>query len=216
MPPSKAAAKSDSSPPTERLYGGLTSVARKEQRRSRLIGAAFQLFGTEGFADVTIEALCAEAGVGIRAFYDEFGTRDALFTAVFFEVTDAAFADLQLELEASAGQPLGERLERALAVYLHFVLDDPRRARITAVETPRGDMGLVAQRRQNSQRLVSLTESAIAGHDEQTESDLGLWAVFMVGGVRELIIHWMNSDPRPDIDDLATKTAQILLRSLGA
>jgi AcrR family transcriptional regulator len=45
--------------------------------------AALEHFGTRGYADSTIEGICAEAGVGIRAFYDEFRTREELLRQVY-------------------------------------------------------------------------------------------------------------------------------------
>lgn len=198
----------------ERLYGGLTSTARKAQRRDRLIAAGFHLFGTKGFSETTIEALCAEAAVGIRAFYEEFGSRDALFTAAFFRVTDEAFVRLQTEIAATAGMSLAERIESALSVYLHFMLDDPRRAQIVMVDAPRGDLELAAKRLDVGTRFAKLAEAAIASEPNGHEGNLELWSIFIVGGVRAMVTHWMNSHPRPRIDELAAEASRFLLRSL--
>ncbi|MGB5809218.1 MAG: TetR/AcrR family transcriptional regulator [Polyangiales bacterium] len=212
----KVSARTQNDEAEERLYGGLTSSARREQRRERLIAAGFRLFGTKGFEDTSIEALCAEAGVGIRAFYDEFGSRDAVFTAAFFEVADAAFSKLQADLIATDGTPLPDRLQSALSVYLHYILDDPRRARLTAVDTPRGDMELAAKRIEFTDRFAKLAEAAVASGGDRPEGNLAYWSVMVVGGVQGLIAYWMNADPRPEIDDLASEAARFLLRSLGA
>lgn len=215
MTSSKATPEPSSEASAERLYGGLTSTARKAQRRDRLTAAAFHLFGTKGFGDTTIEALCAEAAVGIRAFYEEFGSRDALFTAVYFQIADEAFARLQQNLFTTSSATLFERFESALSVYFHFLLDDPRRAQIMSVDTPRGDMELAAKRIDSVDRFAKLAEAAIAGQRQQHDGDLALWSTFMIGGVRSMVIHWMNSSPRPSVDELASEAARFLYRSLG-
>lgn len=153
--------------------------------------------------------------MGIRAFYEEFGSRDALFTAAYFQVADEAFTRLQGELATTAGMTLAERMTSALSVYLHFILDDPRRAQIVMVDTPRGDLELAAKRMDSGARFAKLAEAAIASQPNGHDGDLALWSTFMVGGVRSMVIHWMNSDPRPLVDDLAAEASRFLLRSLG-
>ncbi|MEM7434308.1 MAG: TetR/AcrR family transcriptional regulator [Myxococcota bacterium] len=201
---------------TGRLYGGLNASARKAQRRDRLVAAGLHLFGTNGFGEVTIEALCAEAAVGIRAFYEEFGSRDALFTEVYFELANTAFTELQAEVMGNTELPLPERMRNALLVHFHFVLDDPRRARIMYVDTPRGDLELAQKRIDSSERFAKLAAAAIAGGTSVYQGNLELWSMFMIGGVRAMVVHWMGSDSRPEVDELATEAAQFLARSLGA
>jgi AcrR family transcriptional regulator len=67
----------------ERRYGGKTATERRDERRERLLDAGLELFGTDGFAAVTIEALCAEAGLNPRYFYEQFATREELLGAVY-------------------------------------------------------------------------------------------------------------------------------------
>ncbi len=62
-------------PTRERRYGGKTTTERRAERRERLLDAGLALFGTQGFATVTIEALCAEAGLNPRYFYEQFSRR---------------------------------------------------------------------------------------------------------------------------------------------
>jgi AcrR family transcriptional regulator len=56
--------------------------ADAQRNRDRLLDAAVRAFTTEG-ADVTLEAIARQAGVGIGTLYRHFPTREALVEAVY-------------------------------------------------------------------------------------------------------------------------------------
>jgi AcrR family transcriptional regulator len=56
--------------------------ADAQRNRDRLLAAAVHAF-TQGGADVTLEAVAKEAGVGIGTLYRHFPTREALIDAVY-------------------------------------------------------------------------------------------------------------------------------------
>src|SRR3712207_7644572 len=53
----------------------------REQRRARIEAAALELFRSRGFDHVTVEDVCAEAGVGPATFYRHFGTKEGVVFA---------------------------------------------------------------------------------------------------------------------------------------
>lgn len=64
-----------------RRCGGLEVGERRERRRVALIEAGLEVFGTVGYAESTVEALCAQAGIrNKRYFYEPFPDREALIT----------------------------------------------------------------------------------------------------------------------------------------
>ena len=60
-----------------RRYGGLTAEERRAERRARLVRAATEIWVAEGWAAVSMRAVCARAGLTDRYFYEEFGNREA-------------------------------------------------------------------------------------------------------------------------------------------
>lgn len=66
-----------------RRYGGRTAEERRQARRDALLDAAYELFGTEGYRNVTIERVCSQARLTARNFYEEFGGREALLLAIY-------------------------------------------------------------------------------------------------------------------------------------
>ncbi len=51
-----------------RLYRGISPSERRAQRRERLLEAGLQLFGTDGYADSSIRAVCTQASLNSRYF----------------------------------------------------------------------------------------------------------------------------------------------------
>lgn len=66
-----------------RSYGGLSAEQRQAVRRARLLDAGLELLGTAGWTATTMTAVCREAGLTERYFYESFADRDALAEAVF-------------------------------------------------------------------------------------------------------------------------------------
>src|SRR3954471_11898833 len=67
----------------QRAYGGISAGERIAARRARLLDAGLERFGTAGWAATGVKDICREAGLTDRYFYESFGDRVELFTAVF-------------------------------------------------------------------------------------------------------------------------------------
>ena len=50
--------------------------------RARILAAAFELFRTQWYEDVTMRGIAAEAEVALQTVVNHFGTKDAVFSAV--------------------------------------------------------------------------------------------------------------------------------------
>ncbi len=99
MPPSRSAAGSP------------------EQRRARIEETALELFRTRGFDHVTVEDVCAEAGVAPATFYRHFGTKEE----VVFAYQAGFTAALGRALDAGAHVPDAERLPVVLGEFAAFL-----------------------------------------------------------------------------------------------
>src|ERR1700754_2161618 len=83
----------------KRRYGGASFEDRQAERRERLIAAAIEVFGRWGREGATVAAICAEAGLTARYFYESFPNRDALFIAAYQTVQ----AELLTQMAQAAG-----------------------------------------------------------------------------------------------------------------
>jgi AcrR family transcriptional regulator len=183
----------------ERRYGGKTGTERREERRQRLLDAGLELFGTQGFAAVTIEALCAEAGLNPRYFYEQFAAREELLGAVYERHVVAVLETVQIAIADSPPEPV-TRLKAGLTAFVTATLADERAARVNYFEMVGVSAGLEAQRRGVLRAYAEL----IAAQAEQLD-DLGplgrgdrrMTAVALVGATDGLVIDWLTSDERP-------------------
>ena len=64
-----------------------TQAERREKTRAAIVKAAKQILGTRGFAAATMDDIAAAARVAKGAVYHHFPTKEALFEAVFEQVS---------------------------------------------------------------------------------------------------------------------------------
>lgn len=64
---------------------------------------AIELFGTIGDLDTSIEKLCTEASVGIRAFYQKFGTREERFRAAYDHIVNHVVDEIRDDVAVRDG-----------------------------------------------------------------------------------------------------------------
>jgi AcrR family transcriptional regulator len=89
----------------------------REQRSAHIEQVALELFRNRGFDQVTVEDVCAEAGVGPATFYRHFGTKEGVVFAYRTTFTTA----LHAAIEAAAGLPEPARLRAVLSSFAAFL-----------------------------------------------------------------------------------------------
>jgi AcrR family transcriptional regulator len=184
---------------SERRYGGKTAAERREERRQQLLDAGLELFGTEGFAAVTIEALCAEAGLNPRYFYEQFATREELLGAVYERHVVAVLQTVQAAIAGSPAEPT-QRLRAGLNAFVTATLADERAARINYFEMVGVSAELEAQRRGVLRAYAELIAAQAAEMDDLGplgRGDRRMTAVALTGATDGLITDWMSSQDRP-------------------
>src|ERR1700754_2906752 len=67
----------------KRRYSGQSFEDRLAERRERLIHAAAMVAGRVGLEATSVAAICAEAGLTARYFYESFPTREAIFVEAY-------------------------------------------------------------------------------------------------------------------------------------
>ncbi|TFV57179.1 TetR/AcrR family transcriptional regulator [Mycobacterium sp. PS03-16] len=101
-------------------WSGVPLQDRQALRRDELIAAGVNLLGSAGGPALTVRAVCREAGLTERYFYESFVDRDEFVAAVYDDVCTRAMSTL---LHAETPRDAVER-------FVALMVDDPARGRV--------------------------------------------------------------------------------------
>lgn len=197
-----------------RLYGGLSPDARRAERRERLLAAGLELFGTQGYARTTIPMLCTESGVTARHFYEEFESREALLRAVLDDVAERAYEIVRHALRATELN-VHDRVLASNRAYYDYLTEDPRRARIYALESLGISVELEQHRRELRERSVrQLTRAAQWGGSAPADLDTRLVSIGLASAAIAILAEWVLAERKPQVETMAQTLTLIWMRTL--
>jgi AcrR family transcriptional regulator len=148
--------------------------------------------------DVTIQQLCSHANVTARHLYELFANREEVLVALHTEIIDeGAKRVLEAVAHVSPEDPWAMS-EVGVSAFLHYMLDDPRRAQIICFEV----MVLPQVHMQGCMtRYVDILQAyaeGLAAVGLLGTEQIHLSSVLLAGGIRELMADWLLSpDPAP-------------------
>lgn len=184
-----------------------------------MLEAGLELFGTRGFAAVSIAEVCRIAQVSRSAFYDQIGTLENLLMAVVSAIDTQAVDRISAELRASAGGPFAGRAQRALRSYLSVTCADTRTARLCYVEIVGVSEAVELWRAQRREAFVALLireSQAAAARGEIPDRDYRYTALAVIGAANALACEWVTTRGAENgisIDRVATELAHVLAAS---
>jgi AcrR family transcriptional regulator len=188
---------------TPRLYRGISPTERRARRRARLLEAGLELFGTDGYADSSVRAVCAEASLNSRYFYESFTDREDLLYHVYKGAVSAIAENV---LEATGRESTIEGQARSgLRAAWRTVADDPRRAKVIGIEVVGVSGRLERLRRENrhafAEILMQNAQMVTSGAVELRMDPL-LTARSLMGAFVDLQVDWINGDVDASIEEL--------------
>ena len=191
-------------------YGGVSALDRLHDRRRRLLDAGLEVIGTEGLAAATVRAVCREAGLSSRFFYESFPSVEQLAVTLIDEIFERATAAV-LAAVANAGPTASDRNRVTIEAFVRELTGDPRVARFTLMEA----LGSEALTR----RRLALVHSAVAVAIDQKRS-MGparksgpyreVAAMVLIGGLIELLILWIHGEIDSDLPQIVENYAQLV------
>jgi AcrR family transcriptional regulator len=204
------------SAPRDRRYAGASRAERDAARRTRLLDAGLDVFGTEGFAPSTIEGLCARGGVSTRHFYDHFRSREDLLVAVY----DRVIADLRNRVVSALGtlDTLEEQMRAGVTAYVVPLLADERLPRVVHLEVIGVSPALERHRRGMIHAFAGLIEveaRRLMDAEAIARRDVRLVSLGLVGATTELMVDWVIGAPRAPVDRLVEEIVHIYVASLS-
>jgi AcrR family transcriptional regulator len=191
-----------------RPYRGIDAVDRVAGRRRRLLDAGLDLLGAAGKdpAELTVRAICGQAALGVRYFYESFTDKDHFVGAVF----DSVIADIAATTQAAvASAAPGEQARAAMANIVRAVSADTRVGRLLfSVELSNTE---IVRKRAESSALFAALLFAHAGAQGALDNDhVKAASHFAVGGVGQTISAWLSGEVRLDRDGLVNLLAALI------
>lgn len=184
-------------------------------RRDMLVDAALELLGTQGSTGTTVRAVCHQARLNPRYFYESFSDLDELVVAVY----DSVVRDLRRSVIRAMGvaeQEPGAQLRASIASTVAFIDEDRRRAMVLYVEAL-GNEALNKRRAQTNHDVVQAVEEYAFeqyGTPAPGERIGAIAASILVGGIGEMLVAWVEGRLEVDRDQLVDD-ATTLLQSLS-
>jgi AcrR family transcriptional regulator len=207
---------SEETPAEGRLYGGMSAAERRAGRRARLLTAGFDLFGTIGFQKTTIPMICSASGVTARHFYEEFPSREALLRSLYDQIHEATYVIVRDALRA-LDKPHYERVLASNTAYYHFLTEDPRRARIYALESLGVSPELEQYRRETRERSVRQLTRATEWLEPTgvlRNVDSRLVAVGLSSAAVAILAEWVLASKKPSVEKMAETLTMFWIRTL--
>lgn len=211
--PVQPAAVRPASADDDRRYAGQSALARRAERRERLLEAGLDLYSRFGYAGTSIERLCTAAAVSTRNFYEEFGGREALLLALHDRVMQRAVLAVGDALLGCAERPVTARIEAGCRAYVKATAGDPRWARLAYVEVIGVSAAVESNRAEWRNRwaelLVAQAHGAVA-RGEAAPRDYRLTAIAVVGALNELVHHWSEQPEGIPLDAVVAEITTLV------
>jgi AcrR family transcriptional regulator len=193
-------------------WAGVPAARRKDERRDMLVRAAFRLFAADGETALTVRAVCREAELHTRYFYENFADTAELLAAVYDQQATALGDVLARALDDAAPHP-DARTRAGVRAVLRFISDDPRRGRVLFAEA-RGNEILAARRRAAQ---TALLEGVLAmTRDQSPPLPVVIAATMFTGAMTELAQQWADGRLGHDLDAVVDSAVTLSLALHGA
>ena len=197
-------------------YGGVSAGARVAARRSRLLAAGLELFGTQGYLRTTIDQVCAEAGLTKRYFYESFRSCEDLLGALVRSLWVEAAQRGIAAVEAARGGPEA-RIRQGIGAVVDYYTGDVRRGRVAFLAAAGISDRIEVQRREYVGVFTTLLQSYAAellGEVVPPEQIMRLNASALVGAGSELVTEFLLgtvTNPPAELADYLTSLALAMI-----
>ncbi len=195
-----------------RSYAGKTAGERVAARRARLIDATIGLLAKEGEARTSMTAVCAEAGLTERYFYESFGSRDDALVAALDSVSEELARTALEAIAASSGEP-ADRVRATIGAVVDLVVAAPDKMRVAVIES-NANAPMRARRHEllgSFAALVAAEAREIFGDETWPEPRDHLHGVIFIAGLSELVASWLLGEIELSSNDLVDTASDSLV-----
>lgn len=200
-----------------RAYGGKAAGEREEERRARLLQAAVDLFGTQGYAATTLQQICASARVAPRHFYEHFESREAILAAILEDLSQQVLTRIT-RCDVTETTDVRDYLQKKLAAVISFYEANPKLTRINCIEIIGVSEWLEQRRREKSRRFTQFIVDDLQILAERKlipRRDYRLTAIAMVGAIDELLTESVLQPESTSIDAIVEEAVRLFVAAVS-
>jgi AcrR family transcriptional regulator len=194
-------------------YAGKSGQERQAVRREQLVEAGLEVFGTTGYAGSSVKAICDQAGLTERYFYESFKSRDGLLFAVYESVATEVIAEAFAASER-AEPTVEDRTRAGIGAFFTLLTNDRRKARVLSFEVVGVNDQLERRRRETIHTFAEyLAQTGLEMYegDGPPSMDPMLTALSMVGATNELLIEWVLGNIDSPIETVIEHCTQMIV-----
>jgi AcrR family transcriptional regulator len=194
-------------------HGLLRSFVAANQRE-RIMAAVGQAAAELGYAEMSVEAIVARAGVSRRTFYEHFKNKEDVFLAAYDDVVRQQARQIRRAyFEETTVQ---QRLRAGIRAYMEFIASEPDLARMCIVEVLAAGPRAMAKRNEAMRMFAEIIEDNIHELIPGCRR-AALTAETIVGGIHEVVFSRILANRIDELPALADDLlATILMLDLGA
>ncbi len=189
-------------------FKGVSAADRRFDRRNRLVGAAFEIAGSEGAGALGVGRVCLAAGLTKRYFYESFRSVAELESAV----VDHAIAAMSDRVDPFRPTGPGAPPQAWLEAFVGALVDDACLARVLLAETHGGPLSPFRH------QIIDVAVAGMAppGSDPQANLRARVVAYAQIGILSELCLAWHQGQLAMERATLVDVLADLFVRVDGA
>jgi AcrR family transcriptional regulator len=193
-------------------HGLLPSFIAANQRE-RITDAVAQAAAEFGYAEMSVEAIVARAGVSRRTFYEHFKNKEDAFLAAYDAVVRQQARHIRRAyFEETTVQ---KRLRAGIRAYMEFIAGKPEVARMCIVEVLAAGPRAMAKRNEAMQMFAEIIEDNIHELIPGCRR-AALTAEMIVGGLHEVVLSRILANRIDELPGMADDLlATILMLNVG-
>lgn len=198
---------------TGRSYAGLSPEERKKKRKELFLVSALELFGTVGYKNCSVRALCRATKLTDRYFYESFDTVEDVLMEVYLQETGKLAGKVAVAISSLGGSaPIEDVIQAGLKAFFEGARD-PLVARVIWLEvlgvSPRVDKMYVSSMHNFQNMVMGLVKGLIPDLKLNPLREDTL-ATAVVGAVNHSTMLWIiNSFDKP-IEELVEVNTMLM------
>lgn len=198
-----------------RSYRGRSIDERRTDRRERFLDSALTLFGTDGYAATSVPAVCKDAGLSSRQFYELFSDREHLLRDLYDRVQSESMASVTQAIDTvlrEADVDIEKLLAAGVGAFVDYYVASPLRTRVSFIEVVGVSPAFEEHRHARRAEWSALLESVVGGgkdHGLDVPPTPRLAWTGYIGAVNNLIVE-RSMDPSITNDELMDAMRRLL------